>query len=101
MLVTRPGGGLLQAHVKGKLGRPMSAEYSLDELGVKRSLFLPSIMKTFRSVGRSHRLRSIENANVPDDLKEKVASLLAQEFSKQVRSPFSFSPFFNVKFNHH
>lgn len=70
--------------MKGKLGRPISEEYSLDELGVKRSLFLPSIMKTFRSVGRTQRLRSFENANVPDDLKEKVASLLAQEFSKQV-----------------
>ncbi len=61
----------------GKTGTLVLAEYSLDRLGVKPVLRLPTAKR-----GSADHLA---NSNVPSDLQEKVASLLASESSRKVR----------------
>lgn len=45
---------------------------------------LPSANKTFSSSNMLERVRTMRDMNVPDSLKERVASVLASEFSKKV-----------------
>jgi hypothetical protein len=61
--------------VDGKQGSLVLAEYSLDRLGTKPVLRLPTA--TSGSV-------SVHNGSVPSELQEKVASLLASESSRKV-----------------
>lgn len=68
----------LQARVAGKAGTLVLAEYSLDRLGPKPVLRLPTAKR-----GSADHLA---NSNVPTDLQEKVASLLASESSRKVRT---------------
>lgn len=76
----------VQAHVQNRLGRPYAASYELDKLGAKPPLNLPSANKTFSSNGALERVRTMRDmTNVPDSLKERVASVLASEFSKKVQ----------------
>jgi hypothetical protein len=58
----------------------------LDKLGPKQPLHLPSAGKTFNSSSNMQRLRTLQRdmTFVPDTLKERVASVLASEFSKKV-----------------
>jgi hypothetical protein len=63
--------------VAGKTGTLVLAEYSLDRLGPKPVLRLPTAKR-----GSADHLA---NSNVPSDLQEKVASLLASESSRKVR----------------
>ena len=70
-----------QARVAGKTGTPVLAEYSLDRLGPKPVLRLP----TAKRGSADH----MANTNVPSDLQEKVASLLASESSRKVRPGLS------------
>ena len=71
----------MQARVKNKTGSLVSQEYSLDRLGTKPVLRLP----TARSPGASSD--NLTQGSVPTELQEKVASLLASESSRKVRSP--------------
>ena len=60
--------------------------FDLDKLGSKTPLNLPSATKTFSSNSTLRRVRELERdmTNVPNSLKERVASVLASEFSKKV-----------------
>ena len=71
----------MQARVKNKTGSLVSQEYSLDRLGTKPVLRLP----TARSPGGSSD--NLTQGSVPTELQEKVASLLASESSRKVRPP--------------
>ena len=71
----------MQARVKNKTGSLVSQEYSLDRLGTKPVLRLP----TARSPGGSSD--NLAQGSVPTELQEKVASLLASESSRKVTSP--------------
>lgn len=71
--------------MQNRLGRPFAASYELDKLGSKPPLNLPSANKTFNSNSALERVRTMRDmTNVPDSLKERVASVLASEFSKKV-----------------
>jgi len=70
--------------VAGKAGTLVLAEYSLDRLGPKPVLRLPTAKR-----GSADQFA---NSNVPTDLQEKVASLLASESSRKV-STHRFSSF--------
>ncbi len=59
----------------------MLAEYSLDRLGAKPVLRLP----TAKRGSADH----MTNTNVPSDLQEKVAALLASESSRKVHPGLS------------
>ena len=74
-------GNASQARVAGKTGTPVLAEYSLDRLGAKPVLRLP----TAKRGSADH----MTNTNVPSDLQEKVASLLASESSRKVHPGLS------------
>lgn len=78
-----------QAHVQHRVGRPFAASYEVDKLGTKPPLNLPSANKTFSSNSTLERVRTMQRdlTNVPNSLKERVASVLASEFSKKVQSP--------------
>ena len=71
----------MQARVKNKTGSLVSQEYSLDRLGTKPVLRLP----TARSPGGSSD--NLTQGSVPTELQEKVASLLASESSRKVKAP--------------
>ncbi|BDA48868.1 probable vacuolar protein sorting-associated protein 13A at C-terminar half [Coccomyxa sp. Obi] len=66
----------VKARVAGKTGTPVLAEYSLDRLGPKPVLRLPTAKRGSAD--------NMANTNVPSDLQEKVASLLASESSRKV-----------------
>ena len=72
--------------MQNRLGRPFAASFALDRLGNKHPLNLPSATKTFNSSRNLERVRTLQRdmSNVPDSLKERVASVLASEFSKKV-----------------
>lgn len=86
----------LQAQVQNRNGRPFVASYELDKLGNKHPLNIPSANKTFSGTSTLNEMRALErdmNANVPNSLKERVASVLASEFSKKASSVLFFSLF--------
>jgi hypothetical protein len=68
----------VQARVKNKTGSLVSKEYSLDRLGAKAVMRLPTAKSP---AGSSDNLAQ---GSVPADLQEKVASLLASESSRKV-----------------
>ena len=67
-------------------GRPFVASYELDKLGNKHPLNIPSTNKTFTGNSALNEVKALERdlTNVPNSLKERVASVLASEFSKKV-----------------
>ncbi len=67
-----------QARVKNKTGSLVSKEYSLDRLGAKQVMRLPTAKDL---PGSSDNLTQ---GSVPAELQEKVASLLASESSRKV-----------------
>ena len=76
--------------MQNRVGRPFAATYELDKLGSKAPLNLPSATKTFSGNSTLERVRTLQrDSNVPNSLKERVASVLASEFSKKVRPPSS------------
>ncbi|KAK9815754.1 hypothetical protein WJX72_009012 [[Myrmecia] bisecta] len=74
----------VQACVTGKVGplQQRSQTYSLDQLGVQASLFLPTVQSRTETGGTLGALES--NPAVTEEMKEKLASLLAAEFSRKV-----------------
>jgi len=64
--------------VKNKTGSLVSKEYSLDRLGAKQVMRLPTAKDL---PGSSENLTQ---GSVPAELQEKVASLLASESSRKV-----------------
>ena len=68
----------VQARVKNKTGSLVSKEYSLDRLGAKQVMRLP----TAKSPSGSSD--NLAQGSVPAELQEKVASLLASESSRKV-----------------
>ena len=64
--------------MKNKTGSLVSKEYSLDRLGAKAVMRLPTAKSP---AGSSDNLAQ---GSVPADLQEKVASLLASESSRKV-----------------
>lgn len=73
--------------MQNRNGRPFVASYELDKLGTKHPLNVPSANKTFSGNSTLSEMRALErDMNVPDSLKERVASVLASEFSKKVPS---------------
>ena len=69
----------MQARVKNKTGSLVSKEYSLDRLGAKQVMRLPTAKSP---AGSSDNLAQ---GSIPAELQEKVASLLASESSRKVR----------------
>jgi len=76
----------LQARVKGRLGQSQVAHYNLDRLGVQHALHLPSVESTPGSSGNINRFQTLQDSmpDMPDDVKQRLTSLLAAEFSKKV-----------------
>ena len=70
--------GCVQARVKNKTGSLVSKEYSLDRLGAKQVMRLPTAKSP---TGSSDNLAQ---GSIPAELQEKVASLLASESSRKV-----------------
>ena len=77
----------VQARVKGRLGQSQVAHYNLDRLGVQHALHLPSVESTPGSSGNIHRFQTLQDnmPDMPDDVKQRLTSLLAAEFSKKVQ----------------
>ncbi len=78
--------GSVQARVKGRLGQSQVAHYNLDRLGVQHALHLPSMESTPGSSGNINRFQTLQDSmpDMPDDVKQRLTSLLAAEFSKKV-----------------
>jgi hypothetical protein len=74
--LTLPTPAAMQARVDGKTGAPILAEYSLDRLGTKPVLRLPTAKKAGSG--------DASTGGVPTELQERVASLLASESSRKV-----------------
>lgn len=72
--------------MKNKTGSLVSKEYSLDRLGAKPVLRLPTAKSP---AGSSDNLAQ---GAVPAELQEKVASLLASESSRKVSASFAMVP---------
>lgn len=85
--------GERQAHVRNRMGKPYAASYDFDKLGAKPPLNLPSAAKTFSSGLTLERMRAAQkdDSHVPDSVKDRVASVLASEFSKKVTQPISWA----------
>ena len=75
----------MQARVKGRLGQSQVAHYNLDRLGVQSALHLPSMESTPGSSGNISRFQTLQDTmpDMPEDVKQRLASLLAAEFSKK------------------
>ncbi|KAK9800258.1 hypothetical protein WJX73_008605 [Symbiochloris irregularis] len=73
----------IQAHVKARPGqaRPVKAYYSLEHLGPQAPMSLPSPSNTYAS---SVNMRPQDDPEISKDLKDRVSSLLAAEFSRKV-----------------
>jgi hypothetical protein len=74
-----------QAKVAGKHGDSRIADYALDHLGDQPLLLLPTHGGSAASEKR--RLYRTLSTDLPDDLKQKLVSLLAAEYSKKVGRP--------------
>ncbi|KAL0018632.1 hypothetical protein WJX77_009530 [Trebouxia sp. C0004] len=76
----------IRARVKGRLGQSQVAYYNLDRLGVQHALHLPSMESTPGSSGNINRFQTLQDSmpDMPDDVKQRLTSLLAAEFSKKV-----------------
>ena len=74
-----------QAHVKAKQNhiRPVKAYYSLEHLGAQPPLSLPSASNAFSSAANLQEMAG-QDAEISKDLKDRVSSLLASEFSRKV-----------------
>ena len=90
------GVGSLQARVKGRLGQSQVAHYNLDRLGVQHALHLPSMESTPGSSGNINRFQTLQDSmpDMPDDVKQRLTSLLAAEFSKKVHCCWRLPGFF-------
>lgn len=82
----------MQARVKGRLGQSQVAHYNLDRLGVQTALHLPSTESNPGSSGNISRYQTLQDTmpDMPDDVKQRLTSLLAAEFSKKVSSSHCF-----------
>jgi hypothetical protein len=72
----------LQAKVAGKASDFRIADYALDHLGDQPLLMLPT--HGGKAANAQRRLYKSLSTGLPDDLKQKLVSLLAAEFSKKV-----------------
>ena len=63
--------------------RPVKAYYSLERLGAQQPLSLPSASNAFPSAGGLSEMGT-PDAEISKDLKDRVSSLLASEFSRKV-----------------
>lgn len=69
------------------MGQSQAAHYNLDKLGVQAALHLPSIDSAPGTSGNLEQMQTLQD-NMPDmsdDVKQRLASLLAAEFSKKVQ----------------
>jgi hypothetical protein len=69
--------------VAGKASDSRIADYGLDHLGDAPLLMLPT--HGGRAANAQRRLYRSLSSGLPEDLKQKLVSLLAAEFSKKVR----------------
>ena len=76
----------MQAQVQNRVGRNTVHTFDFDKIGQKIPLNLPSASKTFSSKNARERTDSTDDmSDVPDSLKDRVASVLASsDFSKKV-----------------
>lgn len=77
----------LQAVCIDKVGQKRTAVYQLDRPGAQVPLLLPTVNagnQTGGSSAFSHVQSLSKEKNVPKDVKQKLSSLLAAEFSKKV-----------------
>lgn len=76
---------LPQAKVSGKDSDSRIADYALDHLGDQAMLLLPTHGGKAAATAQRRLYKSIsQSAAVPDEVKQKLVSLLAAEFSKKV-----------------
>lgn len=82
--------------MKGRLGQSQVAHYKLDRLGVQHALHLPSMESTPGSSGNINRFQTLQDSmpDMPDDVKQRLTSLLAAEFSKKVHCCWRLPVFF-------
>lgn len=78
---------MLQAREKGRMGTSQIAHYDLDRLGVQAPLHLPTADSSAVKGGSIDQMQTLQDnmPDMPDDVKQRLASLLAAEFSKKVR----------------
>ena len=74
----------VQAKVAGRTTESRVADFSLDELGDAPMMMLPTHGETAAG-GTARRLYRTLSTDLPEELKKKLVSLLAAEFSKKVR----------------
>ena len=82
---------LTKLRVQAKItGRQESrvADYALDDLGEAPMMLLPTQDGERKEDKTAKRLYRTLSTDLPDDLKQKLVSLLAAEFSKKVRGYF-------------
>lgn len=70
--------------VKRGLERFVIEHYSLEHLGALQPFSLPSAAHTFHSASNLQEMASQE-AEISKDVKDRVSSLLASEFSRKVQ----------------
>ena len=89
----------MQARVKGRLGQSQVAHYNLDRLGVQSALHLPSMESTPGSSGNISRFQTLQDTmpDMPEDVKQRLASLLAAEFSKKASPCFLRAPYYYLQ----
>lgn len=89
MSVSRQHWELLQAREKGRMGTSQIAHYDLDRLGVQAALHLPTADSNAVKSGSIDQMQTFHQTfqdnmpDMPDDVKQRLASLLAAEFSKK------------------
>ncbi len=80
----RPSDCNVQAVTIDKVGQKRTAVYPLDRPGNQMPLLLPTVNAGGQTAAFSH-VQSLSKApNVSNDVKQKLSSLLAAEFSKKV-----------------
>ena len=80
----------MQAVCIDKIGQKRTAVYQLDRPGAQVPLLLPTVNAGNQPVEGSSAFSHVQSLskekNVPKDVKQKLSSLLAAEFSKKVRA---------------
>lgn len=74
----------VQAKVSGRSTESRVADFSLDTLGDTPMMMLPTHGEPGAHGGTARRLYRTLSTDLPDELKKKLVSLLAAEFSKKV-----------------
>ena len=78
---------MLQAVNVDKIGQKRTAVYPMDRPGQQAPLLLPTVHAQGSSSAALSHVQSLSKApNVTNDIKQKLSSLLAAEFSRKVRS---------------